>query len=157
MNKVYIDKSILKNMRNEIDKVKDKNIETGGIILGKNNKEDNIYITHILDGGYKAERNRFSFKRDINYSERIAKKIYKKYGFYYIGDWHTHPNNYLRYSLIDLETIIATSKMNQEYRMIFIIAGNNHDLPFKIYSYNIEYEKIEELSYEIIDDIEKII
>ena len=155
MSKLYIDKSVLKYMENEIKKVKNKNIETGGIILGKNKEGGNIFITHIIDGGYKASRKRGNFKKDIKYSQKIVDKIYKMQGFYYIGDWHTHPNNCLLYSETDSKSMKEICKLNKGYKMIFIIAGNDINLPFKVYTYNINNNTIEEVKYEFVEDLEK--
>lgn len=157
MSKVYIDKSVIDCMRKEIDKVCKKEIETGGIILGRNSeKEENIIISHIIDGGYNAERKKMSFKKDIKYSKKMENKIFKKYGFYYIGEWHTHPNNNTQYSLMDMESMISISNNNRGYKMIFIISGNNYKNSFKIYSYDQTTRKIEELTYEITE-VEKLL
>lgn len=157
MSKVYVDKSVIECMRKEIDKVCEKEIETGGIILGRNSeKEADIIISHIIDGGYNAERKRRSFKKDIKYSKKMENKIFKKYGFYYIGEWHTHPNNNMQYSLMDMESMISISNNNLGYKMIFIISGNDYKKPFKIYCYNQTTRNIEELTYEVIE-VEKIL
>lgn len=157
MNKVYIDKSVIEYIKKEIDKVSNQKIETGGIILGRNcEKENDIFISHIIDGGHNAERKKSSFKKDIKYSKKVENKIFKKYGFYYIGEWHTHPNNSTQYSLMDMESMISISTNNIGYKMIFIISGNNYNKPFKIYSYNRINRRIEELSYEITE-IEKLL
>ena len=82
MSKVYVDKSVIECMRKEIDKVCEKEIETGGIILGRNSeKEADIIISHIIDGGYNAERKRRSFKKDIKYSKKWRIKFLKNMGF----------------------------------------------------------------------------
>ena len=44
MSKVYVDKSVIKRMSKEIDKVCEKEIETGGIILGRNSEKGVILI-----------------------------------------------------------------------------------------------------------------
>lgn len=155
MDKVYIDKSVIQYMNKEIEKISNKNIETGGIILGRNNeKEKHIIISHVVDGGHRAEREKKLFKKDIKYSKKIEKKIFEKYGFYYIGDWHTHPNNNINYSKTDKDSMIDISNHNIGHKMIFIIAGNSINT-FKIYHYNRFNKKIEELIYEVTE-IEKL-
>lgn len=156
MNKVYIDKSAVDYIRVEIDKVKDKDIETGGIIVGRSSKHDNITIvSHCLSGGYKAIREKYCFKKDINYSKMIENKIKAQYGFYYIGEWHTHPNNNLNYSETDRMSMIDIATENKDYLMIFIIAGNTIKIPFKMYYYDYENKKIKEIKYKIVKQIEK--
>lgn len=153
MKKIYIDRSALEYMKNEIIKVYNKNIETGGIIIGSNKESDDIFITHIIDGGFKAFRKKYEFKKDMEYSKRVEKMLYNKYGFYYIGDWHTHRNNELKYSLKDYNSIMQVSNINEGHKMIFIISCDDNS-SFKIYSYSNSLKKIVEMNFEIVDNIE---
>lgn len=78
--------------------------EAGGIIIGRENLgNNNLIIEYITEPMPKDQRTRNNYLRQdsghIDYYNKLYnehKEIYK-----YVGEWHTHPENYPNYSFKD--------------------------------------------------------
>lgn len=103
--KIKIDVPSMERMSKYIQQTSDS-AEAGGILLGrliKDSKDiviDNITVPMIGD-----KRKRYSFKRGSKMHQRIADRAWKrsKGTCNYLGEWHTHPENYPSPSYQDIK------------------------------------------------------
>lgn len=139
---IKLESSIVGKMKSyrQLDK---KDCEAGGILVGRENKETgNLIIEYITEPYEKDKRTRFLFHRKDKKHIEFYNKLYKNYnGIYaYIGEWHTHPQDYPEYSWIDFKNWKKISKMNEDKEKIYyhIIVGNKE---IRIWEYNFNYKK----------------
>jgi integrative and conjugative element protein (TIGR02256 family) len=90
--KIIVNDKILDNIRRYY--CSNINYETGGILLGKFNKENRVIeITEV----YELKTNLFSrilYKRSARKAQKIINRRWHETNgaINYIGEWHTHPN-----------------------------------------------------------------
>ncbi len=99
-------------------------IEAGGIIIGRENKEnDNIILDYVTEPFPKDTRSCFRFHRKDKAHVNFYKKIYNdnnKVHAYY-GEWHTHYEDIPHYSSIDLKNwqrIASECPLPYQYHVI---------------------------------------
>lgn len=126
--KIKIDKNIVEKMiaYRQIDKVQH---EAGGILIGRENKEnDNIIVEYATEPFEKDKRSRYSFLRKDRKHLEYYKHMYEQHnGIYaYIGEWHTHAEDYPNYSRQDIRNWKKIAKMNPDKEKVYyhIIVGN---------------------------------
>ncbi|GAA0752058.1 hypothetical protein [Clostridium sartagoforme] len=120
--KIYINEDALKIIYKEVQI--SRNIETGGILLGSVLLTGDILITHATNPGPNAIKKQNEFQKDYDYSNEIINMLYKKYSIDYLGEWHKHPNNCVKYSSIDYASMIKITNLNSR-PCLFIIVGND--------------------------------
>lgn len=76
--------------------------EFGGFLIGKYSDDfKTLYIkTHLLPVKFKSSPT--LFQRSIQGIEKKFTKAFEDSQYYYVGEWHTHPNGSTRYSGTDL-------------------------------------------------------
>ncbi|EOU2013882.1 hypothetical protein C4D22_04760 [Clostridium perfringens] len=124
--------------------LKDK--EAGGILIGYITNDNNIIIEYITKPFDKDIRKRFSFIRRDNKHEKILNSIWKNNGevHTYVGEWHTHPEDYPIFSCIDKKNWINLGRniKPSKTRYINIIVGNKE---LRVWEYNVINKKIERI------------
>lgn len=101
--------------------------EAGGMLIGYETINGDIIIEYITEPFKKDKRTRTSFDRIDKKHNKTLKSVWKNQGniHVYIGEWHTHPENYPNYSAQDKKNWIQIGdKMNKE-KFIHIIVGIN--------------------------------
>ncbi|MDU5722359.1 MAG: Mov34/MPN/PAD-1 family protein [Clostridium butyricum] len=96
--------------------------EAGGILIGRENKESgNLIIEYATEPYDKDKRTRTSFIRKDKKHIDIFNNLYTDYsGIYaYIGEWHTHPEDYPTYSHTDINNWKKISKINEDKEKIY--------------------------------------
>lgn len=103
------------------------NYESGGMLIGSIVENSNkIEINDYTEPLKEDNRNRLFFKRSNKHNDILYNK-WKESNFtkLYLGEWHTHPQNIPRPSLIDRvswNTLLLKSNTESEI-LIFIIVG----------------------------------
>lgn len=102
--------------------------EAGGIIIGRENIENgNLIIEYITQPYKKDKRTRYSFYRKDARHINFYNELYQKYnGIYaYVGEWHTHPEDYPNYSGVDIKNWkeIAQSNSDKDKKYYHFIIG----------------------------------
>ena len=103
--------------------------EVGGALVGYYDKNKNnaivISIINITEGG------RFQLKIKGKSLHVELQKIWKqsKGTLYYLGEWHSHPNNTPKPSILDRKTMMSIGRSKSEYctSPILIIIGNEFE------------------------------
>lgn len=92
---VKINKSVLLSIKSYLQ-ISGKSLEAGGVLLGRENANDkNIIIEYCTEPYSDDIRSRNKFNRiDRNHID-FFNKINKDYKmiYFYIGEWHTHPED----------------------------------------------------------------
>ena len=118
----------------QLKKYQQKNgeYESGGILVGEVYPEQNKVIVKDVIVSKKAKRNRFGVNIDKKEMQEELEKIRKEteYKYYYIGDWHTHPEKNPKPSWIDKVSYKKTLKtiVLQTNFVVFLIVGNGDDI-----------------------------
>jgi integrative and conjugative element protein (TIGR02256 family) len=102
--------------------------EAGGILIGRENIETgNIIIEYATEPYCKDKRQRnFFYRKDKRHIEYFRKLHEENNGIYaYVGEWHTHPEDYPNYSCIDINNWSKISNINDDKEKIYyhIIIG----------------------------------
>jgi integrative and conjugative element protein (TIGR02256 family) len=102
--------------------------ESGGILLGRFIKESKDIVIDKITTPLKGDKQtRFSFKRlSPLHQEVINEEWTKSRGtINYLGEWHTHPENYPRPSFIDIQDWKRKMKIDtfSSRYLYFIIQG----------------------------------
>lgn len=126
--KMKIDYNVV-NLIHSYKQLHAKDAEAGGILIGRENKETgNIIIEYATAPYEKDRRSRTSFYRKDKEHMTFYKKLYDQYNqiYAYIGEWHTHPEDYPMYSYIDKSNWEKISNINRDKEKIYyhIIVGN---------------------------------
>lgn len=102
--------------------------ESGGILIGRENKDSgNIIIEYATEPYEKDKMTRTSFHRKDKKHINLFNKLHEdNNGIYaYIGEWHTHPEDFPNYSHTDIRNWIKISYINKDKNKTYyhIIAG----------------------------------
>lgn len=101
--------------------------EAGGIIVGKITYPDEHYVVKTITEPMASDiRTRYTFFRDAKLHQEAFDKLEQNDEFLtYIGEWHTHPENYPLPSITDINNwkrLLREVDLDGDY-MIFIIVG----------------------------------
>lgn len=106
---------------------KQNSLESGGVIIGKENLQNNYYtIGYATEPCKNDKRKRNRFKRLDTKHVEICNLIYLRSCkiYRYVGEWHTHPEPIPQYSDIDLKNWEKIAKGSDEISLYFhIIVG----------------------------------
>ncbi len=106
--------------------------ESGGILAGEIYPKENKVIVKKVILSKKATRSMFGVNIDKKEMQEELEKIRKEtgYQYYYIGDWHTHPEKHPTPSWIDNRSYKKTLKtiVLQTNFVVFLIVGNGDDI-----------------------------
>jgi len=106
--------------------------ESGGILVGEIYPIENKVIVKDIIVSKKAKRSFMGVNIDKKEMQRELEKIRKDtdYKYYYIGDWHTHPERKPIPSWIDNTSYKKTLKtiVLQTNFVVFLIVGNGNDI-----------------------------
>lgn len=92
VRKVLIHEDELKKIFEDRDRWASKGLETGGYIFGKIFPNYIAQVTHVIDGGPKAERTPVSFSGDHEYATRVKEDLRKENpDIRLLGEYHVHP------------------------------------------------------------------
>lgn len=67
-----------------------REVETGGILMGRIESATIIHVTHATGPGPNAVHTPTYFLRDTAYCAGILREYYDEFGVDYIGEWHSH-------------------------------------------------------------------
>lgn len=115
--------------------------EAGGILIGYETLNGDIIIEYATKPYTWDKRSRYSFFRKDKKHNRILQSIWKEQGeiHIYIGEWHTHPEEYPKYSLQDKNNWIEIGNKMNKRNFIHIILGNSE---IGIWRYDAKNKKI---------------
>lgn len=123
--KIKVCQNIINTLSNYVQKGS-CSIESGGILIGKENKSNkNIIINHITTPMIKdkSKYDRF-IRRDKGHVEVFNSLYVSSSGTVrYIGEWHTHPETIPNFSEIDLNNWKKISKDSNNNNYYHIIVG----------------------------------
>ncbi|MGN0340613.1 MAG: Mov34/MPN/PAD-1 family protein [Lachnospira sp.] len=103
--------------------------EAGGIIVGRENSGNkNVVLEYSTEPMKNDVRSRMKYlRKDIGHVEYFKKLYNENNGIYaYYGEWHTHPEDIPRYSLIDLANWKKIAKEDPKDIQYHIIAGRKY-------------------------------
>jgi len=118
----------------ELKKYQQKNgeYELGGILVGEIYPSENKVVVKEIIVSKKAKRSFMGINIDKKEMQETLETIRKKtnYKYYYIGDWHTHPENKPKASFIDKMSYkkILKKIVLQTNFVVFLIVGNGNDI-----------------------------
>lgn len=98
--------------------------EAGGILLG-HVRSEHLEIIEATEPSFWDKRFRFLFERMPHFHHRLAMKRWKESNgmVRYIGEWHTHPENYPSPSSIDLQEwqVLAADRVDGRPLLALIV------------------------------------
>lgn len=115
-----------------------RNIEIGGIIVGEYDQEHKYALVRaISDAPIDSLKNTNWFLRGIKGLQEMLNFFWQKEHYYYIGEWHFHPNSSAQVSSVDIEQMqeISLSKDFNCPEPILIIIGGNPDRKWEVSVY----------------------
>ena len=100
--------------------------EAGGILIGHDLEDNNFSITDISIPSVYDKSSRFNFTRSKKNAQQILNKLFKesKGKKIYLGEWHTHPEDYPTPSPLDSKSIVERMQrdvLNSEIIFMIII------------------------------------
>lgn len=106
--------------------------EIGGILVGEIYLERNTIIVKEAVVSKKAKRSFIGVNIDKKEMQEELDKIRvdSNYNWYYLGDWHTHPETFPKASFIDklsYKNTIRKAILVTNFIM-FVIVGNHNDI-----------------------------
>ena len=123
-----------------------KNIETGGILIGKK-ESNNVFVKIATLPGPNAVKEKCYFLRDRKYCQNILDKEFSNYGnvSIYVGEWHYHPTGRNFPSNQDLKSLaeISGSVNYLTDEPIMIIASKNREISCTVHPVNHPYYNTE--------------
>jgi len=139
---------------NVIEKFKQnskKDNESGGILLGQVTNK-NVYILKVTTPNKFDRASRYSFDCNKDAAQVIINYEFLNSGqkTIYIGEWHTHPENYPNPSGVDkmmIDRQYFKNKINEPF-LILIIQGLKG-----LFVAIFDGKKLEESEIKIIDDV----
>lgn len=100
--------------------------EAGGILIGHDLEDNNFSITDISIPSVYDKSSRFNFTRSKKNAQQILNKLFKESNGkkIYLGEWHTHPEDYPTPSPLDSKSIVERMQrdvLNSEIIFMIII------------------------------------
>lgn len=111
--------------------------ETGGILTGRYIDETNGQIIRASDPPPDSIQSPTTFLRGTEEVDESLKESRERYGLYYLGEWHTHPNKTPKLSDQDVKEM-QTIANNESYECphpFLVIIGGNEQTGFTIKPY----------------------
>jgi len=102
----------------------DGKTEAGGILIGYR-RGDHLHVTQCTLPFPKDRRSRFRFfRQDVNHN-KAAIEYWKRTNNkgYYLGEWHTHPQDFPEPSTIDVREWRKLTKSSLGSDLVFLIVG----------------------------------
>ena len=98
--------------------------EAGGVLIGER-RGNHIVITDISEPGQGDFRSRTQFTRQgEHHQHKVNESFRTSFGYsVYLGEWHTHPEDYPHPSNIDLNS--WRTKLKATQTMVMLIVGRN--------------------------------
>ncbi|PEN23580.1 Mov34/MPN/PAD-1 family protein [Klebsiella grimontii] len=96
--------------------------EAGGVLIGER-RGQHIVITHISEPGYGDIRSRTRVERKgVHHQQKVDVLFQQSGGFLiYLGEWHTHPEDFPQPSYIDIKSWLTGLKATEP--MVMLIVG----------------------------------
>lgn len=133
--------------------------EAGGILIGHYLEDDNYSITDVSSPSLFDKSSRFNFTRSKKNAQKIINKIFKESNGkkIYLGEWHTHPEDYPTPSGLDKKSILEQIQgniLNSEIIFMLIVGRNGIYISYVEKSgiknaLKINFEEINKISIEI--------
>lgn len=105
-----------------------EDLEVGGIVIGTYDAEHRYaLVKSVLEPPRDSLHSKRWFKRGIAGLQTLLNKYWYKKQFYYLGEWHFHPNASAGASTIDIEqmrTISQSTTYNCPEPILIILGGN---------------------------------
>lgn len=122
LSHVIFSKNVIKEFK-KYQQLGKKDCESGGLLLGYVRKK-HFEVLHITTPYTRDSQKRCFFERKDPRHIKLMKKLQKKSNgeICYLGEWHTHPEDYPTPSGIDNHEWMQIRK-NRKYTVIFIIIG----------------------------------
>lgn len=144
--KIEIETKVLESMIS-YRQINNDDTEAGGVLIGRVNKgTGNIIIEYLTSPFTEDKRTRYSYHRtDKRHIESFNRIFSESNGIYaYLGEWHTHPEDYPNYSCIDLRNwkSIAKKLGIKDKKYIHIIIGRKS---IGVWSYSDLSKKVQRL------------
>lgn len=120
---VKISGEVLKKMKTFIQDENHKP-EAGGILIGHYLENNNFSITDVSIPSELDKASRFNFTRSKKNAQKIINKIFEESlgKKIYLGEWHTHPEDYPSPSSLDKKSILRQINGNElNSNIIFMI------------------------------------
>lgn len=111
--------------------------ETGGILTGRYMDETHGRIIRVSDPPPDSVQTPAAFLRGTEQVDEALQESQERHGLYYVGEWHTHPDEPPRLSGQDKREMQSIAD-NDEYECptpFLIIIGGNRDTGFEIQPY----------------------
>ena len=128
---VHLEPEVLETFNEFVQGVRD--LEAGGILLGCV-RGPHLQIIEATTPSPKDRRSRFSFERDDFHHHSTAMKRWEESNgnIRYIGEWHTHPEDYPSPSSIDLREwrVLAASRIDGRPLLALIVGRKGLHLEF---------------------------
>lgn len=153
---IYVSLDALNSISKEVEI--SKNIETGGILLGKLLQNGDVLITHAIGPGPNSIRKQYEFRKDFDYSVRMLEILYSRYSVDFLGDWHKHPTGCVNYSNRDHKSMIRIAAINKK-RCYFIIVGDEYNqinTNIALYSIEADQSTVNKIPFTIVEKPEEI-
>lgn len=131
-----------------IDKIKayskeDSEVETGGVLAGYYDANNNIIVLNVSGPGPNAVRTASRFEKDIDFCQNFLNELYinsnKK--IVYVGEWHSHTSKRNLPSNTDLDSLTKIS-LQENYLTefpIMIIISNDERFSCTVHPMNQKY------------------
>jgi len=146
IRKVLLTEDQLLKINEDKNRWASRGLETGGYLFGHLYPNGLAEVTHVLDGGPKAERTPMSFSGDNEYATEVKTKLQKEDPeIALLGEYHLHPwDGYPIPSAGDVEQL----KKAKEVRPWFFILLNTKS-SFKFWDLKNESD-VTEVRYQIV-------
>lgn len=134
--KVKIKNEVIEVMKS-YKQLKTTDYESGGMLIGYEVLNGDVIIEYATTPYSRDKRSRYSFHRKDKKHNNVLKTIWEKECqiHIYIGEWHTHPENYPDYSKQDEKNWIQIGGKMDKKKFIHIIVGNKS---IGVWEYNFE-------------------
>lgn len=137
MDRIWLSSLALAHIETEANRMWP--LETGGILLGYLDTNDELVIRFASGPGPNAIHRRTTYTPDHEAQMEYLDAMYAEYESVadYVGDWHTHPGMSPVMSFLDCRTLcrIAHSPSLTMKNPVMVIAGNGNSQLWDLRSY----------------------
>lgn len=140
--------------------VSHKDIESGGILMGKKMKNSDFVVAFAIGSGPRAVRSSFRFTPDVTWQQGILDKLFSLYSIDYVGSFHRHPGLNHRPSSLDYKAaseIISSPDWNTSEAIFPIVNFNDGRIEIHPYYFSQKSNGFQPVSWMIIPNKSRLL
>ncbi len=137
-----------------------RDVETGGLLIGRKINDRFIVVTFALGAGPKASHSWSRYSPDLDWQQQRLEKLHSRYGVQYVGSYHSHQGKDCLPSVWDLMAagkIVTDPDWDTPEAIFPIINLANHRIHFYPYHFSRASMTFQAIAWHLVPHRDRLI